>query len=62
MGGQAMTSHLVPALLPPHKKTVNKRLPATIALCFDCDTAGVSQYENGLPMKFVAYKKLRLKL
>ncbi len=38
MGGQAMTSHLVPALFPPHKKTVNSRLPATAALFLDCDT------------------------
>ena len=53
MGGHAMTSHLVPALLPPHKKTVNNRLPATTALFLDCDTAGVSQCPYDLPMKFV---------
>jgi hypothetical protein len=53
MGGQTMTSHLVPALLPPHRKTVNNRLPATTALFFDCDTAGVSQCPSSLPMKFV---------
>ena len=53
MGGHAMTSHLVPALLPPHRKTVNNRLPVTAALVFDCDTPGVSQCPNRLPMKFV---------
>ena len=54
IGGQAMTSHLVPALLPPHKKTVNSRLPAMAALFLVCDTAGVSQCVSALPMKFVA--------
>ena len=54
IGGQAVTSHLVPALLPPHRKTVKSRLPVTSALFLDCDTPGVSQCAHDLPMKFVA--------
>ena len=53
IGGQTMTSHLVPALFPPHRMIVNNRLPATAAFVLDCDTAGVSQPARGLPMKFV---------
>jgi hypothetical protein len=53
MGGQAATSHLVPALLPPHRKMTNSRLAAVTALFFGCDTRRVSQCTTGLPMKFV---------
>jgi len=52
-GGQAATSHLVPTLLPPHKKTTSSRLPAIAAWFFDFATPGVSQAARALPMKFV---------
>ena len=53
MGGHAATSHLVPALLPPHRNITNRRLAAVTALFFGCDTRRVSQCATGLPMKFV---------
>ncbi len=52
-GSHAATSHLVPALLPPHRKTTNSRLPAMATLCFVCGTRRVSQRATGLPIKFV---------
>jgi hypothetical protein len=38
IGGHEATSHLVPALLPPHRKTTSNRLAAVAALCFGCVT------------------------
>jgi hypothetical protein len=43
---------LVPALLPPHRKATNSRLPAMVTLCFGCGTRRVSQRARPLPMKF----------
>jgi hypothetical protein len=42
----------VPALLPPHRKATNSRLPAMATLCFGCGTRRVSQCAVALPMKF----------
>jgi hypothetical protein len=53
MGGHAATIHLVPALLPPHRKITNRRLAEVAALFFGCGTRRVSQRATCLPMKFV---------
>ena len=38
IGGQRVTSHFVPALLPPQRRTTNSRLAAMDALCFEGGT------------------------
>ncbi len=60
MGGHAATSHLVPALLPPHRKITNSKLAAVTALFFGCDTRRVSQCAGALPIKFIPAGGARL--
>ena len=46
MGGHRATSHLVPALLPPHMIETSSRLPAMAALFFGLRHAASKPMRN----------------